>query len=34
MHVGVEPTEIIEALIHLVPFVGFPRALNAITVAR
>ncbi|MFD4376432.1 carboxymuconolactone decarboxylase family protein [Streptomyces sp. NPDC058486] len=34
LHVGVEPTEIIEALIHLVPFVGFPRALNAITVAR
>ncbi|MFH0180597.1 carboxymuconolactone decarboxylase family protein [Streptomyces cacaoi] len=32
--VGVRPAEIVEALIHLVPFVGFPRALNAVGVAR
>jgi 4-carboxymuconolactone decarboxylase len=34
LRVGVAPVEIIEALIHLVPFTGFPRALNAVTVAR
>ncbi|GHE31487.1 carboxymuconolactone decarboxylase family protein [Streptomyces vinaceus] len=34
LHVGVEPEEIIEALIHIVPFMGFPRALNAVAVAR
>ncbi|WP_329214551.1 carboxymuconolactone decarboxylase family protein [Streptomyces sp. NBC_01485] len=34
LNVGVRPAEIIEALIHLVPFVGFPRALNAVGVAR
>ncbi|GAA1571243.1 carboxymuconolactone decarboxylase family protein [Streptomyces globosus] len=34
LHVGVKPAEVIEALIHLVPFMGFPRALNAIGVAR
>ncbi|MFJ8649671.1 carboxymuconolactone decarboxylase family protein [Streptomyces sp. NPDC093546] len=34
LHVGVRPAEIIEALIHIVPFMGFPRALNAIGVAR
>lgn len=34
LHVGVRPTEIIEALIHIVPFMGFPRAINAVTVAR
>jgi 4-carboxymuconolactone decarboxylase len=34
LRVGVTPVEIIEALIHLVPFTGFPRALNAVTVAR
>lgn len=28
------PAEIIEALIHLVPFAGFPRALKAVAVAR
>ena len=34
LQVGVTPIEIIEALIHLVPFAGFPRALNAVAVAR
>ncbi|MET9882644.1 carboxymuconolactone decarboxylase family protein [Streptomyces sp. NPDC006430] len=34
LHVGVRPAEIVEALIHIVPFMGFPRALNAIGVAR
>jgi 4-carboxymuconolactone decarboxylase len=34
LRAGVTPAEIIEALIHLVPFTGFPRALNAVTVAR
>ncbi|MFI1863998.1 carboxymuconolactone decarboxylase family protein [Streptomyces jumonjinensis] len=34
LRVGVRPAEIIEALIHIVPFMGFPRALNAIGVAR
>jgi 4-carboxymuconolactone decarboxylase len=34
LRVGVSPVEIVEALIHLVPFTGFPRALNAVAVAR
>ncbi|SDP73509.1 4-carboxymuconolactone decarboxylase [Streptomyces sp. cf386] len=34
LNVGVRPAEIIEALIHIVPFMGFPRALNAVSVAR
>jgi 4-carboxymuconolactone decarboxylase len=34
LQVGLTPVEITEALIHTVPFTGFPRALNAVTVAR
>lgn len=34
LRVGVTPVEIVEALVHLVPFAGFPRALNAVAVAR
>ncbi|MDH2391173.1 carboxymuconolactone decarboxylase family protein [Streptomyces sp. HNM0663] len=34
LQVGVTPVEVVEALIHLVPFTGFPRVLNAIGVAR
>ncbi|WP_322985484.1 carboxymuconolactone decarboxylase family protein [Streptomyces sp. S584] len=34
LRVGVAPVEIVEALLHLVPFTGFPRVLNAIGVAR
>ncbi|MER3409768.1 MAG: carboxymuconolactone decarboxylase [Thermoleophilia bacterium] len=29
LNVGVPPEEIVEAIVHLAPFVGFPRALNA-----
>ncbi|XVV00609.1 carboxymuconolactone decarboxylase family protein [Actinosynnema sp. CA-248983] len=34
LQVGLTPVEVMEALIHVVPFMGFPRALNAVTVAR
>ncbi|GAA3193551.1 MULTISPECIES: carboxymuconolactone decarboxylase family protein [Streptomyces] len=34
LQLGVTPVEIVEALVHLVPFMGFPRVLNAIRVAR
>jgi 4-carboxymuconolactone decarboxylase len=34
LRVGVGPVEIMEALFQIVPFTGFPRALNAVTVAR
>jgi 4-carboxymuconolactone decarboxylase len=34
LNVGLSRTQVIEALIHVVPYAGFPRVLNAITVAR
>jgi 4-carboxymuconolactone decarboxylase len=34
LQVGLSPVEIVEALIHMVPFAGFPRALNAVQAAR
>ena len=34
LQVGVSPVEIIEAIMHLAPFTGFPRVLNAIAVVR
>jgi 4-carboxymuconolactone decarboxylase len=34
LQVGLSPVEIVEALIHIVPFAGFPRALNAVQAAR
>jgi len=34
LRVGVRPAEIIEALIQIAPFMGFPRTLNALAVAR
>lgn len=34
LNVGVPPEQIIEAVIHSLPFVGFPRALNALSVIR
>ncbi|WBB58714.1 carboxymuconolactone decarboxylase family protein [Streptomyces sp. WMMC500] len=34
LHTGLAPEQIVEALIHLVPFTGFPRTLNALTAAR
>jgi 4-carboxymuconolactone decarboxylase len=34
LRVGVTPAEVMEALFQIVPFMGFARALNAVTVAR
>ena len=34
LQVGVSPVEIIESIMHLAPFTGFPRVLNAIAVVR
>ncbi len=34
LHAGLDAAQVVEALIHLVPFAGFPRVLNALAVAR
>ena len=34
LNVGLPPEKIVEALIHCVPYVGFPRVLNAVATAR
>lgn len=34
LNVGLTQTEIIETMIHCIPYVGFPKVLNAITVAK
>ena len=34
LHVGLTPTEVVEALLQLVPYIGFPRVQNALTVAQ
>lgn len=34
VNVGLTPTEIVGAIIHTVPYVGFPRALNAMFAAK
>lgn len=34
LNVGVAPEKIMETLIHCVPYVGFPRALNAVSAAK
>jgi 4-carboxymuconolactone decarboxylase len=34
LNVGLTPREIVEAMLHCVPYTGFPRALNAIFVAK
>ncbi|MFT8709321.1 MAG: carboxymuconolactone decarboxylase family protein [Sporolactobacillus sp.] len=34
LNVGVTPKEIAEIFIHCVPYVGFPRALNAVAIAK
>jgi 4-carboxymuconolactone decarboxylase len=34
LNVGLDRSHVIEALVHLVSYTGFPRVLNAITVAR
>ncbi len=33
-NVGVPPEKIVETLIHCVPYVGFPRVLNAVSAAK
>ncbi|MGX5576325.1 carboxymuconolactone decarboxylase family protein [Bacillus toyonensis] len=32
--VGITPTEVVETIIHLIPYTGFPRIINALTVAK
>lgn len=32
--IGLTPTEIVSAIIHLLPYIGFPRVLNALNVAK
>lgn len=34
LNVGLTPKEIIETCIHCIPYIGFPRVLNAITVVQ
>ncbi|MFJ7735712.1 carboxymuconolactone decarboxylase family protein [Lysinibacillus sp. NPDC097287] len=34
LHAGLTPTEIVEALLQLVPYIGFPRVQNALTIAK
>lgn len=34
LNVGVPPEKVVEALIHCVPYVGFPRVLNAVSAAK
>lgn len=34
LHVGLTPTEISEALMQLIPYIGFPRVQNALTIAQ
>lgn len=33
-NVGLSPTEIIETFIHCLPYVGFPKVINAISIAK
>ncbi|MEB2281025.1 carboxymuconolactone decarboxylase family protein [Lysinibacillus xylanilyticus] len=34
LHAGLTQTEIVEALLQLVPYIGFPRVQNALTIAQ
>src|SRR5690625_5628503 len=34
LNVGLTPREIVGCIMHLIPYVGFPRALNALRVAQ
>jgi 4-carboxymuconolactone decarboxylase len=34
LNVGLTPEEIVEVIIHCVQYAGFPRAINALTVAK
>jgi 4-carboxymuconolactone decarboxylase len=34
LNVGLNPQEVVEAILHCVPYTGFPRVLNAIYIAK
>jgi 4-carboxymuconolactone decarboxylase len=34
LNVGLNPQEVVEAILHCIPYTGFPRVLNAIFVAK
>ena len=34
LNVGLTKTEVVETMIHCIPYIGFPRVLNGLTVAR
>jgi 4-carboxymuconolactone decarboxylase len=34
LNVGLNPREVVEAMLHCIPYTGFPRVLNAIFVAK
>ena len=34
LHIGLTPEEIVEALLQLVPYIGFPRVQNALMIAQ
>lgn len=34
LHAGLSPKEIVEALLQLAPYIGFPRVQNALTIAQ
>lgn len=34
LNVGLTPNEVIEAIMHCIPYTGFPRVLNAVFVAK
>lgn len=34
LHIGLTPEEIVEALLQLVPYIGFPRVQNALLIAQ
>lgn len=34
LQIGLSPTEIVEAMMQLIPYIGFPRVQNALTVVK
>ena len=34
LQVGLTPSEIVEAILQLIPYIGFPRVQNALTIAK
>lgn len=34
LNVGVKPESVVEAILHCIPYVGFPRAMNAMAIAQ